>query len=70
MFCIMGKKKMGLPLDEVEGWAASLLPLVMLFASSGALGVGAFSGTSPTTSNSTSFSKSSLQQTGADQQQK
>ncbi len=50
-----------LPLDEVDGWAESLLPLAMFFPSSGALGAGALSGASPTTSNSTSFSNSSLQ---------
>lgn len=49
-----------LPVD-VEGCAPSSLPLVM-FLDVGSDGLGpTFSGVSPTTSNSTSFSRSSLQ---------
>lgn len=49
------------PLEDVDGWAESLLPFVILFTSSWLLGGGgALSGASPTTSNSTSRSSSSL----------
>lgn len=54
------------PLEEVDGSADSLLPLVTFFPSCDLVGVGALSGASPTTSNSTSFSKSSLFQTSAE----
>lgn len=49
----------------MDGFAESLFPLVMLFTSSwGACGGGALSGASPTTSNSTSRSRSSLASEG------
>ena len=47
------------PSEEVDGSEESLLPLATFFPSSCDL-VGALSGASPTTSNSTSFSKFSL----------
>lgn len=48
------------PLEEVDGSAESLLPLATFLSSCALGGVGALSGASPTNSNSTSFSKSSL----------